>query len=98
MKKLLLFLLLGLSGCVSVSKSIRELPGYEFEEFKYASKTNVTSTTVHAVGGKIEEDVLTVDLVEINHNNPFFGLATSVKGLKRPARVDAVFSASPTGN
>lgn len=84
---ILLCIVLASSGCVSVSKSLREIPGAEFEEFKYSSKSNATSTSIHAVGGKVDENqMLIVDLVEINHNNPLFGVSTSVKGLKVPAR------------
>lgn len=95
----LLLLCLGLTGCVSVSRTLREIPGAEFEEFKYSSKTNATSTSIHAVGGKVDDDkMLIIDIVEINHNNPFIGISTSVKGLKVPARQIATSASTPIGN
>ena len=81
-------------GCVNLSKTIQELPGYEFGELNYARTGNITSTTVNATGAKIEGDTLTIESVNVVHSNPLFGITANVKGLKRPARVE---SASPTG-
>jgi len=37
-----------LSGCMNLSQTIRDLPGYEFGELNYARTGNITSTTVNA--------------------------------------------------
>lgn len=77
---------LTLSGCVNLSKTIQELPGYEFGELNYARTGNITSTTINATNAKIDKDVLTIESVNVVHSNPFFGINANVKGLKRPAR------------
>jgi len=84
-----LILLLGLvitPGCLNLSQTIQELPGYEFGELNYARTGNITSTTVNAQNAKIEGDVLTIESVNVVHSNPLFGINANVKGLKRPAR------------
>jgi hypothetical protein len=84
-----LILLLGLvitPGCMNLSKTIQELPGYEFGELNYARTGNITSTTIHAENAKIENDVLSIESVNVVHSNPLFGINANVKGLKRPAR------------
>lgn len=74
------------TGCVNLSKTIQELPGYEFGELNYARTGNVTSTTVNAANAKIVDGVLTIESVNVVHSNPLFGINANVKGLKRPAR------------
>ena len=77
---------LTLSGCVNLSKTIQELPGYEFGELNYARTGNITSTTINATNAKIDKDVLTIESVNVVHSNPLFGINANIKGLKRPAR------------
>jgi len=87
-----LILLLGLvitPGCMNLSKTIQELPGYEFGELNYARTGNITSTTVNAQNAKIENDILTIESVNVVHSNPLFGINANVKGLKRPAKKPA---------
>jgi len=78
-----------LSGCMNLSQTIKDLPGYEFGELNYARTGNITSTTVNAQNAKIEDDVLTIESINVVHSNPLFGINASVKGLKRPAKNDA---------
>jgi len=73
-------------GCVNLSKTIQELPGYEFGELNYARTGNITSTTISAQNAKIEKEVLTIESVNVVHSNPLFGINANIKGLKRPAR------------
>jgi len=95
MKKLFLLLPL-LSSCKTpdIDKAISSLPGYEFGEVQYYSRSNFHKTDILAQGGKIEEDALTVDSLTISHHNNMFEIGASVKDLRRPLRT---FSASPTG-
>jgi hypothetical protein len=72
-------------GCLNLSQTIKDLPGYEFGDLNYARTGNITSTTVNAQNAKIEDDVLTIESVDVVHSNPFFGINVSVKNLKRPA-------------
>jgi len=86
MKKLLILTLLSTSGCMNLSKTIQELPGYEFTELNYARTGNITSTTLSASNAKIIDDTLTIESVNVVHSNPLFGINANLKGLKRPAR------------
>ena len=90
----ILFAALASPGCINLSKTIQELPGYEFGELNYARTGNITSTTVNATGAKIEGDTLHLESVNVVHSNPLFGITANIKDLKRPARVSA---ASSTG-
>ena len=89
MKAIITLLALGYcvagTGCLNLSQTIKDLPGYEFGELNYARTGNITSTTVNAQNAKIEDDVLTIESINVVHSNPLFGINASVKGLKRPA-------------
>lgn len=76
------------SGCVNLSETIKQMPGYEFEELNYARTGNISSMTINATNAKIEDDMLTIEAVNVVHSNPLFGINASVKGLKRPAKKD----------
>lgn len=95
MKKLFL-LPLFLFGCKTpdIDKAISSLPGYEFGEVQYYSRSNFHKTDILAQGGKIDDDALTVDSLTISHHNNMFEIGASVKDLRRPLRTSPV---SPTG-
>lgn len=84
-KILPLLILILFPGCMNLSQTIKDLPGYEFGELNYARTGNITSTTLNAQNAKIEDDVLTIESINVVHSNPLFGINASVKGLKRPA-------------
>ena len=84
-KTLPLLILTLSSGCMNLSQTIKDLPGYEFGELNYARTGNVTSTAVNAQNAKIEDDILTIESVDVVHSNPLFGINASIKNLKRPA-------------
>lgn len=84
-------------GCLNLSQTIRDLPGYEFEELNYTRGGNVTSTTINAANAKIEGDVLHLGSVAVSHSNPLFTVNANIKGLKRPAKIDRTAGASNTG-